>query len=225
MTELPEVDDDAYQDLETIRRRVDYDGTGLYSDNEQLRFDRLLVRLERESRGIFETLWGDETPLSQTERVDEIRATDDAALPLVYPITDVRTVEIKRSERADWRELNENRYTHSKHRLILAQRRRGSARGNPLADLATRTTWRDIAWRLRVTYDRGFGEEPPDDIKGIQIALINRMLRQLRQEQNIAGLSADEAGQLSGELDTVVTDDIRARISDVTKPGPATQSI
>lgn len=216
---------DAYQDLETIRRRIDYDGSEFFNDNEQLRFDKLLVRLEKESRGIFETLWGDETPLEETGRTDTKRATDDAAMLLAYPVQDVTKVETKRSGKDDWDTLDEHRYTHSEHRLILEARRRGLARGNELAHNTLRATWRDIASRVRVTYDRGFSGGAPNDVKSIQISLINRMLRQLRGEQNIAAASPDELAGVSPDFDAVVTDEIRSRIADVTKPGGATLSV
>lgn len=223
------VSSDAYQSLERIRQRVDYQGDDLFSDNAQLRFDELLVELEEESRGIFETLWGDETPLEETGRVDEIRATDDAAMPLVYPINDVTKVERKVAIGSDWDELDTDFYDHTEHRLVLAQRPnlntlRYRQRANPLTRHADRATWGDIAAKLRVTYNRGYGSEPPQDIKSIQIAIINQMLRQLKREQTVAAASPEEfAGQT--ETNEVLTDELRQRIADVTTPGRATQSI
>jgi len=223
------VDSGAYQDLDRIRQRVDYDGADFYSDNEQLRFDELLVELERESRGIFETLWGDQTPLEETDRVDEKRTTDDAAIPLAYPINDVSKVERKTTLASDWKELNSDWYDFTNHRLVLARRPntntlRHRQRGNALAGDAQRATWKDIATKIRVTYDRGFGAEPPEDIKSVQVQLINRMLRMRKREQTVAAASPEEfAGQT--ETNEVLTDEIRDRISDVTSPGLGTFSI
>ena len=220
---------DAYQSLDRIRQRVDYDGADFYSDNEQLRFDELLVELERESRGIFETLWGDQTPLEETDRVDEKRTTDDAAIPLVYPINSVSKVERKTTLASDWKELNSDWYDFTNHRLVLARRPntntlRHRQRGNALAADAQRATWKDIATKIRVTYDRGFGAEPPEDIKSIQIQLINRMLRMRKREQTVAAASPEEfAGQT--ETNEILTDEIRERISDVTSPSLGTFSI
>lgn len=227
MTETPTVDANAYQDLDAIRRRVDYRGDELFdSQNAQLEFDRLLVRLERESRGIFETLWGDQTPLREEGRTDVLNATRDSAIMLAYPIQDIDTVETRRSSGQDWRELADRRYRATDHRLILEGGRRFPTGGrNTLADTARRATWADLATEIRVTYDRGFGEQPPADIQSIQIVLINRLLRQLRNEQTVAAADPEQLADASAELDNVVTDDIRQRIADVTSPGGRTLSV
>ena len=228
MAETPTADSGAYQSLSDLRDRVDYTGDELFQDNHQLRFDHLLVRLERESRKIFETLWGDVTPLTETGRTDRKLATDDAAIALVYPIQDVTEVEIKRTQNSEWDTLDTDRYLFTEHRLILAERARSRSRwrrGNVLADNARRATWADIASEIRVTYDRGFGEEPPADIQSIQVALVNRMIRQLRQEQTLASATPEDFAGMSPEFDNVVTDAIRDRVDDVTSPGMATLSM
>jgi hypothetical protein len=228
MVTAPTADADALQSLSEIRERVDYDGESLFSDNEQLRFDELLVRLERESRGIFVTLWGDETPLTETDRVDEKRATYDAAILMPYPVNDVTEVETKQSQADDWEVLEPRWYDWTPHRLILAERPSNLAHrrhGNPLTRTAGRATWRDICTNIRVTYDRGFGDDAPNDVKSIQIALINRMLRHLRQEQTVAAASPEDFAGVASEFDDVVTDAIRERIADVTSPGGATMSV
>jgi len=222
-------DADAYQDLSRIRERINYEGTDFFDDNEQLRFDELLVKFERESRGIFETLWGDQTPLTETGRTDEIRTTYDSAIPLVYPVNDVSEVERKNTLASDWTVVDENWYDWTNHRLVLARRpnvnsMRHSERGNAVARDAERATWRDFATKIRVTYDRGFGEQPPGDILSIQIQLINQLCRQLKREQTVSAASPEEfAGQT--ETNEVLTDEIRARISDVAKPSLGTFSI
>lgn len=231
------VDQGAYQDLERIRQRIDYEPHQIFDDvspdvsdpNAALRFDELLVELERESRGIFETLWGDETPLTETDRTDTKRTTNDAAMPLVYPIQDVTQVERKVSLASDWDTLDDDWYDHTKHRLVLAKRPntntlRRQQRGNTAAANASRAEWSDIAVKIRVTYDRGFGDTPPADIQSVQIDLINNLLRQRKREQIVAAASPEEfAGQT--ETNEVVTDEIRARVADVTHPGLTFQSI
>ena len=224
-------DSDAFQSLSRIRQRVNYAPDDFFDGgNAALEFDELLVELEEESRGIFITLWGDQTPLTETGRTDTIQPTDNAAIPLVYPINDVAQVEYKRTLASDWQTLDSDWYTHTDHRLILSDRpntnslRTRQNRGNPLTDTAERATWGAFAAKLRVTYDRGFGDEPPQDIQSIQIQLINNMLRQLKREQTVAAASPEEfAGQT--ETNEVVTDEIRDRISDVTTPGRATMVI
>lgn len=220
---------DAYQDLDRIRQRVDHEPADFFDDNAALRFDELLVELEEEARGIFETLWGDETVLTETDRVDTLSPGDDVALALVYPINDVTTVEYKSTLSADWETLSENRYTSTEHRLILENRTntntlRYRQRANPLTSTAQRATWSHLAAKLRVTYDRGFGSEPPQDVQGIIIALVENMLSARKRQQTQAAGTPDEQAQAVNQSD-IVTDAIRARIADVTSPGLATISV
>jgi hypothetical protein len=223
-------DADAYQDLSRIRQRIDYEPEDFFDDNAALRFDELLVELEKESRGIFETLWGDQTALSETGRTDIVEPTDNAAIPLVYPITDVTEVEYKRTLRSDWEPLEPEWYRHTEHRLILSDRPNSNAlryryaRGNPIADAADRTTWGDLAEELRVTYDRGFNGDPPADILSIQIALIENMLGSRKLQETISAGSPGEMREVIA-ADDVVTEAIRSRISDVTSPGLATITV
>lgn len=222
-----EEDPDAYQSLDAIKQRVDYDGAAFFDDNEHLRFDELLVRLEEEARGLIETRSGDETFALEEGRVDEFRATDDAALPLVYPIRDVQSVEFKRTMRADWTTLEPDRYDYTDHRLVLdVGRRRGSMRlsgGVDLTSHAERSTWMDLARKLRVTYDRGF-DPVPADIRSVQIDIINRLLRTLRSEQNIGAMEPDQLQSVT-TAEAVLTDDIRERIDQVTGLGGKSLSV
>jgi len=218
---------EAYQDLPRIRDRVDYQPDDFYTDpNAAIQFDELLVKFEKESRGIFKTLWGDQTPLTEEGRVDTFRAPDVAAHQLVYPITDVQTVEIKRTLSSDWETLDSEWWDFDDHHIVLARRPtlngvRYHTDGNPADDNAQRAEWADLAAKVRVTYDRGFGEAPPADVLSIQVDLINNLLRQRKREQTVAAASPEEfAGQT--ETAEVVTQAIRDRISDVTKPGLAT---
>jgi len=226
-----ETESGSYQSLERIRQRIQYDADDFYSGgNAELHFDELLVELEKESRGIFETLWGDETPLTETDRVDTVEPTDNAAIPLVYPITNVSKVEYKRTLAGDFEELDTERYRATEHRLILADRPNSNAlryryaQGNPIADAADRTTWGDLAEELRVTYDRGFGSTPPADILSIQIALIENMLGSRKMQENISAGSPGEMREVIA-ADDVVTDAVRQRIADVTSPGLATITV
>jgi hypothetical protein len=230
MAPTPTVDAGAYQTLSELRKRIDYDGESLFQENAQLQFDKLLVRLERESRGIFETLWGDETVLEETDRTDIKRATDDAALLMPYPVNDVSEVEIKHSQNDDWDTLDEEHWDFTEHRLVLARRSNNNSlrhqrHANPITAGASRATWRDLCVKIRVTFDRGFGSDPPADVTSIQVELVNRMLRRLRQEQTVAAASPEDFAGVAENFDDVVTDAIRDRISDVTSPGAATLSI
>ena len=236
-----------YQSLERIRARIDHTPEELFDDNAEKRFDRLIMGttevgdtsegdadawegLEAEARGMIESILGDQ-PLGYEEgRVDEIRPGTDSALTLVYPIQDVTKVEYKRNLRSDWDTLDPDRYTHTDHKLILEYRRpgkrvsRNGTRRNVLADLARRATWRDIASRVRVTYDRGF-QDIPYNVQSVQISLINRMIRLMRAEQNFAAASPDQWQGVSQDFDSVMTEEIRERIYDVTSLGGVTQSV
>lgn len=220
-------DADAYQDLERIRSRIDHEATDFFDGpNAELEFDELLVELEAESRGIFETLWGDQTPLTEEGRVDEVRAQTVAAQQLVYPITDIQKVEYKRTNGSDYEVLDTDWYDFSEHSLILARRPntnslRVQQRSNPATASAERATWADVASKLRVTYDRGFGATPPADILSIQIQLITNFLRKRKAEQSLAAATPDEMAQAMS-TDMVVTEEIRQRVGDVTSPGLGT---
>lgn len=229
---MPTVSTEAgsYQDLTRIRERIDWQARDFYDDdpNAELKFDELLVDLETESRGIFETLWGDQTPLEETGRVDEMRAKDVAAMQLVYPINNIQQVEYKRTIAADYQTLDAERYDSTDHHLILAKRPNSNSlryqtRGNPAAVNAQRAEWADLAVKVKVTYDRGFGSEPPADILSIQIDLIENLLAHRKQQQTQAAGSADQQGEAMQSA--IVTDAIRDRISDVTSPGLATMTI
>lgn len=231
-----------YQSLERLKARLEYDAEDLFDerDNAAKRFDRLLggteavgdgpgwQGLEAEARAIIENYASDE-PFSRGEgRVDTMRATDDSSIPLVYPIQSIQQVEIKRSLRRDWEVLDADRYDNTDHRLVLAYergRRRGTegTRRNTVADRATRRTWVDVAAKLRVTYDRGF-DPVPYDVQSVQVAIVNRMLRNLKTEQNIAAMEPDQIESVT-TAEAIMTDDIRDRITSITALGGATQSI
>ena len=234
---------DPYQPLERLRERIEYEPTDIFDakNNPEKRFDRLLMGtdavddapspswegLEAEARKIIETRLGDEPLSKETGRVDEIRPSYDAAIPLVYPIIDVTKVEYRISLGSDWKELDAERWTHTEHSLILEYGRRGypaggGVRRNRLADTATRATWKDLASRLRVTYDRGF-DPVPADILSVQVALVNRMLRQIKAEQTFAAASPEEFAGVSPEFDAIMTDKIQRRIDQFTPLGGATR--
>jgi len=220
-------DADAYQDLERIRSRIDHEATDFFDGpNAELRFDELLVELEREARDIFVTLWGDQTPLTETGRVDCVRAQTVAAQQLVYPINDIQQVEYKRTNGSDYEVLDTDWYDFSEHSLILARRPNTNAlrvaqRRNPATAAAERATWADLASTLRVSYDRGFGDTPPADIQSLQIQLITNFLRKRKAEQTLSAASPDEMAQAM-TADMVVTEEIRQRVGDVTSPGLGT---
>jgi hypothetical protein len=235
---------DPYQSLERLRERVEYEPTDIFPDdgNAAKRFDRLLMGtnavddapspewggLELEARKIIETRLGDEPLTEELGREDVLRPGYDAAQLLVYPIQSIGSVEYKRTLGGEWETLDPDYYTHTEHRLILEY---GSRRGHPthgtrrntLADDATRATWRDLAAQLRVTYDRGF-DPVPADILSVQVALVNRFLRNLKTEQNIAAMEPEQIAAVTS-AEAVLTSDIEARIDQFTPLGGATMSV
>ena len=233
-----------YQPLERIRARVEHEPTDLFEDNAEKRFDRLIMGteevgdgdawtgLEAEARGIIETLSGDNPWNEETDRVDEKKSPDTATLPLAYPIQTVSKVEIKRTLRDDWQELEDYQYQATEHHVVAefgaraGRARTGSGSREPVNELlqtTTRRNWADESVRVRVTYDRGF-DPVPLDIQAVQITMINRMLRMLRNEQTFAAASPDDFAAVSPEFDAVMTDDIRQRIDDATPLGAATRA-
>lgn len=236
--------DDPYQSLQRIKARVDYEPDDFFGDNAEKRFDRLLygteevgdganwLGLEAEARAIIETMTGDETWNREVDRVDEIRTTSDAAMPLVYPIQSITSVEGKQTQQDTYEALEDYWYDHTEHRLILergrrrnvASQTRGGRPANELTAFTNRATWRDYYTTIRVTYTRGF-DPIPYDIQQIQIDLINRMLRHLKTEQTIAAAAPEDFAGVNMEFDVVVTDAIRQRIEGLTPLAGATQSV
>jgi len=227
---------DPYQPLERITARVDYEPTDLFDDNAEKRFDRLIAGttkvgdttgtdgwrgLEYESRKTIENHHSDEPFTREEGRVDEQRAPAAQSLPLVFPIQSVASVEYKRTLRSDWETLDEYRYQVDDHSVLLEHTprlrgpNRSGTRRNVLADRARTIQWNDLASRVRVTYDRGF-DPVPGDVQNIQIQLINRMLRTLKQEQNIAAASPDDFSGVTPEFDTVLTERLIERIESIT---------
>lgn len=231
-----------YQSLERLKMRLEYDATDLFDsrDNADKRFDRLLGGtaevgdgddfdgLEAEARKTIESYHSNEPFSREVDRVDELRATDDAAISLVGPIESVSKVELKSSLRGDYRELDAGRWDYSDYRLILAygpnrvgSGRRGRRR-NVLADSAGRAEWSQVAQKIRVTYTRGF-DPVPADVRSIQVRLINRMLRNLKTEQNISAMEPDQIQAITS-AEAVVTEDIENRIRRITPLVSAVQS-
>jgi len=231
-----------YQTLDRLRARVEYEPGDIFddADNAEKRFDRLLAGsdavgetdgfrgLEAEARGIIETRLGDNTLAAEDGRVDVMRTTDDSAMPLVFPIRDVQSVEYKLDLGDDFETLDADRWDFTDHNIVLsygrrmAESRRGF-RGNRLTGFTARLTWLDLAEKIRVTYDRGF-DPVPADVLSVQVAIVNRMLRNLKVEQNVAAMEPDQLEAMTAS-EAILTDDIRDRIDQVTPLGGATQAI
>lgn len=211
-----------------IRNRVNYTEDQFEGYIED--YNSLLETLEAESRGLIDSYLGDESFEEETGRVDEIIATDDSALTLIYPVQDVISVEYKRTFGSEWVTLPENRYDFSKHKLILSsypyRNRRipgvGAGRSR-IARNTLRTTWSQFCSKVKVTYDRGFATIP-DNILNIQATLINKMLRQLRQEQNLSAIQPDNV-QNFVDFDDLMTEDIMRRLDEITSMGNFVRSV
>jgi len=231
-----------YQTLDRLRARVEYEPSDIFddADNAEKRFDRLLAGsdsvgetdgfrgLEAEARGIIETRLGDNTLAAEDGRVDVMRTTDDSAMPLVFPIRDVQSVEYKLNLGDDFETLDADRWDFTDHNIVLSYGRRMAEsrhgfRGNRLTGFTARLTWLDLAEKIRVTYDRGF-DPVPADVLSVQVAIVNRMLRNLKVEQNVAAMEPDQLEAMTAS-EAILTDDIRDRIDQVTPLGGATQAL
>lgn len=217
-----------YVGADTLKNRLTYSGDELFDYNEEKRFDDLLTELESEAVGLLESRWGDQPFTEEIDRTDVYRATDDSAMPLVYPVQEVSKVEVKRTVGSEWDQLAPERWDFDDHRIILAARARppsmrGRYRTNPLAAHSSRATWRDYYSKIRVTYTRGW-DPVPRDVQNIIVDLVENMLRDMRTEQNIAAMEPD---QIESFVDsrTIMTESIKQRIDTITKPGGATMSI
>lgn len=77
---------------------------------------------------------------------------------------------------------------------------------------------------VRVTYTRGY-EEIPANIKQLTTNIANRMLRNLKNEQNVAAASPDELAGVSPEYDRVISDSIQESLDGLTTLGGATYTV
>lgn len=216
-----------YQSLDRIKRRISksFKPKSYFHEDEENQFDLLLEDLEEESSGMIESYKGDVSFIRE-ERVTTIPARDSTRIPLIFPIQSIKSVEWRNNSQQDWRELNERRYYHTKHALVLEHsiksdrmsRSRGVFRGrNPLKDNTMRSTWRDVARHLKITYTAGYEKENiPPDVLSIQIDIITNMLNDLRGDQSKFPASAQEiSDRVSGK--EIMTDDIRRRLDEVTR--------
>ena len=240
-----------YQSLERLKMRLEYEATDIFDDrdNAEKRFDRLLMGtaevgdgedfdgLEAEARTTIESYAGGQvdgdfdtsfTFVREVDRQDEIRATEDTSISLIGPVVEISTVEIKRTLRSDWHELNEHRWDRDNNRLVLSygsrvSRARHGRRRNVLTDEATRATWRDICEKMRVTYTRGY-EPVPATIRSVQVRIINRMLRNLVTEQTIQAMEPDQIAAVTS-AEAVITEDIEMRIRELSPLGGSIGSV
>jgi len=216
-----------YQSLDRIKRRISksFKPESYFHEDEENQFDLLLEDLEKESRGMIESYKGDVSFIEQ-ERVTTVPARDSARIPLIFPVQSVESVEWRNNSGQDWRELNERRYYHTRHALVLEHsiksdrisRIRGVFRGrNLLKDNTMRRTWRDVARHFKITYVAGYEKENiPTDVLSIQIDIITNMLNALRGDQTKFPASAQEISDVvSGK--EIMTEDIRRRLDEVTR--------
>lgn len=218
-----------YLTPDEIEKRIEYqqtdyfeDGTG-YADD----WEELLESLEKETRAYIESYMGDETFSYETGTTLEVTPPDNSTIQLSYPVDSIDKVEVKKTRDGDWEELDSDRYYHTDHSLILHERPSNAKyrgrlrrRRNPISRFTERATWRDLYYNIKVTYDRGF-ENIPENVKGIQISMINNLLRNLRLEQSIGAIEADAIGTYV-DAGSVMTEDIEKRLDEITGFGRAT---
>ncbi len=214
-----------YQTVEEIEDRIEYVGDDFFTSNADPSFDTLVTTLEAESRALIESYKGDIQFDKETDKEVVKQSPDGASLQLQFPIQSISKVEYKRTPSDSWNELDSDRYYSTKHSLVLSSypaiyktEHYGNKDANILTNNSNRLSWMDFSQRLRITYTRGY-DEVPANIKNIQIALINKMLRQLRNEQVTEALSPDQVRNFDMNFDTLMTEDIRERLDEITSHG------
>lgn len=235
----PEPDEPGpYVSLERFRERVTYDPEDFFRDshNPERRFDRLAKRALSEATSIINNNTGDETWHRETDRTEILPAPSGRILGLVYPVVEVSSVERLYFAGAggggDFRTLPERSYRATEHGVILRRSRGRSPRSrsvgrehpNNLTDAAGAAEWGDIGQEIRVTYTRGYDEIPPN-IKELTTTIANRVLRNLKNEQNVAAASPDELAGVSPEFDKVLSDGIKESLDGLTTLGGATYTV
>jgi len=219
-----------YMTVDEVRERTEYKADDFYATDEEERFDELLERVEEEAGATIDSFMGD-TSFHHEEGVElEVPAPRRASIELLYPVQDVLMVEVLRARGGDFQEIDENRYYFTEHRLYLHEgqkasrswRRRGRA-SNPLRSNIDRVTWADMGRLVRVTYNRGYTEVPAN-VKSVQMAIINNILRNLRLEQSIGSISPDAVSNYVNNRE-VMTEDIEKRLKQLTRFGGTTMVI
>lgn len=205
----------AYQTVDEIKARVHYRKEDFDLDTND--FQTLLETVEEESRALIESFMGDFTFEKETDRVDVINSSYSEGVPLVYPVDKVSKVEYKRRASSDWEELDEDHWYNTEHRLVLDryprqyERRRHFHRR--IGD--RKRKWKDISTQISVTYDRGY-DNIPANVKNIQLDIINKILRRLKNEQSVSAMDPEQMQAL--ELaDKVMSDDILERLNQITR--------
>ncbi len=207
-----------YLTVDDITPRIHYDETDFSGDSAD--FDSLIQRLEKESRGLIESYMGDITFSAETDKTVTLIPKDSSAIPLEYPINNINSVEYKRKISGDWKTLDTDRYTNSDHRLVLRRypemfyQRKGYERMNRLNRDISRLSWSDFCEELKIDYDRGF-ESIPENVKSIQLDMINRLLRKLKMEQNISTMNPEDIQSIT-QANVVMTEDIKSSLDEIT---------
>lgn len=217
-----------YLTATAIEDRISYKGEQFFTTATATNFESLLETLEEESRALIESYMGDVTFSEETGKELEVVAPDSIYIELKFPVTSITKVEIKYTANGSYNTMDTERYYYSKHALYLAEhgiaysdmsRRRWLMR-NPISRDLKRVTWRDSCYEVKVTYDRGYSDIP-SNVKGIQLSLINNMLRNLRLEQSIGSIEPDAVTSYI-EAGKVFTSDIKARLDGITSFGGTT---
>jgi len=220
----------SYASTSTIKDRIDYTKEDFYDVQAEDKFNSLLTQLEKESRSLIDSYMGDATFSKETGKTAKIEAPSDVTVPLIYPVNDVTKVEYRKHPGDSWNTLDSEDYTYSDHRLILQRlpkfRRRilgVSRHSNPLKAHISKVKWSDFASKIKVTYDRGYvdsagNESLPQNVINVQINLINKILRNLKEEQNVQAIQPDEVTNYV-ETEGIMTEDITDIMDEMTALG------
>lgn len=221
----------AYLDTSTdeVRKAVTpagWEGTDFYEEFPQEKFDKLLSRLEKDSRSIIDGQLMGEGLEEETGRVDKYEAPDKEKIQLAYPVNDVSKVEIRTgtdsSGNPEWDELEDSLYRNTEQFVVYKGRVNQTFKEsvsyqnkNSLKRYSNSASWADRCTQVKITYDRGFSTIP-NQVKEVQKEIIRRMLTHLRQEQNLAKVDPTEVSSMVNER-RLLTEDIKDRIGKITQ--------
>jgi hypothetical protein len=209
-------------DVKSAIKPTGFSKDDYFEKNPDPQFDDLLKTLEKESRAVINNQLKGEG-LEKESKVEEMEAPHRNKIQLSFPVQTVSKVEVWTGN--SWKTVNSKSYYYTEQYLVLEGTVRDAGKGsghghhlrtglNPLKQNSNSQEWSDRGLRVRVTYDRGF-DTIPESVKQVQRRIIRRMLKNLRQEQNLATINPDDVQNFNTQ--DVLTEDIKEVIGGITQ--------
>lgn len=207
-----------YLKPKAIKNRIEQDPEDFFDANPEIDFDSLLETLEEETRSMIESYKGDVT-FAQETKEERFRAPDNSSINLLFPVNSVTKIEYRTNPGDAWETLDSKFYSVYPRKVVLRKSYGNLMRGrymtyNPISWKQKRRTWADFCTDVKITYDRGYSTIP-SNVKNVQITMINKILRQLRNEQSITALQPDEVNNYV-DFDEILTDELKERLDSIT---------